>query len=62
MDHKEMCFNWVEARKEEDGQGRWWWIDPSTFRKVCGPFKSEQELDDVLWPEAFEHAHEAFLP
>ena len=62
MTHKEMCIAFVEARKKEDDQGRWWWIDPFSFRKICGPYPTEQAIDDVLWAAAFEHAHEVYLP
>ena len=62
MTHKEMCMNWVEARKEEDDQGQWWWIMPEVpFTRICGPFKSEQALDDALWEAALEHAHEDWV-
>ncbi len=62
MDHKEMCANWVEDRKEEADIEEWWEIDPHTFERLSGPYKTEEALNDVLWPKAFDHAHEVFIP
>ncbi len=62
MDHKEMCYNWVEERKEEAEDG-WWILDGSdAYERVQGPFDTEEEVDDILWPRALNEAHEKYLP
>ena len=62
MDYKEMCFNWVEDRKEEADLDEWWQIDPGTEERISGPYRTEAALDDVLWALALEQAHETYLP
>lgn len=60
MDHKEMCYTWVEDHKEEGDNSEWWIID-GYGKRVEGPFASEALVDDILWPRSFEHAHERYL-
>ncbi len=61
MNHKDICINYVEARKFEEEDG-WWWIEPHSGDHIEGPFPSEEKLDDVLWPYALDHAHENLIP
>ena len=61
MSHKEICCDYVEARKSEEGDG-WWWIDPHDGDHIEGPFATEGALDEVLWHYAIEHAHEDLIP
>jgi len=62
MDHKEMCFNYVEERKDQDDDGRWWIIIPETGERIAGPYESEAILDKLLWEMAMVHAHERYMP
>ena len=54
MSYKERCYNWVEARKMEDSDGLWWEVEPESDTKLEGPYKTEQEIDDVLWKMALD--------
>jgi hypothetical protein len=60
MDHKEMCIRWVEARKFEREDGRWQRCD-SDGEPWGSIYMTETELDDALWPEALDRAHEDFI-
>jgi len=66
MDHKELCCSWVEERKFEDDEGKWWYAEYDTCTKtdkmIEGPFESEDAINDYLWPLAIECAHEDLIP
>ena len=55
MNHKEACYEWVEAHKiEVDARDGWWngdgWYELDDDGKPTdGPYATEGELNDVLW-------------
>ena len=42
--------SWVERHKHEDEEGRWWRMDYGEL--TDGPYKTEEELDRLLWEAA----------
>ena len=57
VDHKDnmRLLRWVDEHKDQDERG--WWICDSPGWPSQGPYATEQEVDDILWPRAFEEAH-----
>ena len=59
MNHKDLYITFVEDRKEQTEDG--WWVCEPDGPPIQGPFKTEQEVDNILWPRAFDEAYEAYL-
>jgi len=59
MDHKEVCLSWVEERKFEGDDGKWY---VNEYGELKDSFDDEDALDDYLWTRAIQEAHENYLP
>lgn len=58
----EIYMNYVDARKHEANDGTWWICDAYDCEELLdGPF-TEAQIDEILWNDAIEFAHEEFIP
>lgn len=57
----EIYMDYVDSRKHEADDGTWWICDGWDGEILSGPY-TEEKIDEILWSDAIEFAHEQFIP